>query len=187
VNDDRLGQLLRRADEAAPPPVPTGLADRVRHAAKRQRRTRALSAITAAVLLIAAIGVYVAQRTNENRTIVQEPSPAVPINPRIELARLDIDARIHLELAERMWAMEDVARKTREVPRVVASPLDLIEHQRQIAATIIVDQADRHLLALDLKDAAAKEYRQAIALFPNTRAASLARRRLDQLGYQKEG
>jgi hypothetical protein len=167
--------------------VPTGLADRVRHAAKRQRRTRALSTLTAAVLLIAAIGVYVAQRANENRTIVRKPSPAVPINPHAELARLETDARIHLELAERMWAMEEASRMALRPQRVVASPLELIERQRQIAATIIVDQADRHLLALDLKDAAAKEYRQAIALFPNTRAAELARRRLDQLGYQKEG
>lgn len=187
MNDHRLSQLLHLADQASHASLPPDLAQRVRSAARRQQRIRASATLSAALLLLLGIASLLKQHAPDKSTTAHHPAPSHVSNPRAQLARLQTEAHIHLALAEKMWAMEDLSQKSRQMQHATPSPSELIDHQRQLAASIIVDQADRHLLALDLKEPAAKEYRQAIALFPQTRAADLARRRLDQLGYPKKG
>ena len=105
------------------------------------------------------------------------------------MARLDDEARLHAQTAELLWAAEDRALRIRHVNDVLArvDPLEVVEMQREKAALIVVEQAQRLDVELGLKAEARRGYEQAIRFFPNTRWAIMARQRLERMESGKEG
>ncbi|MGE5610228.1 MAG: hypothetical protein ACM359_13320 [Bacillota bacterium] len=188
MNEDRIKELLQHADQANTPPAPQNLAQHVRQRVKQQHQLRIIGATVAILLSCLLTGLYLIQRPHPEHQIARQ-NPVHRQSIQTELARLEAEAQLHTLVAERMWAMENLTQRTLAAEKTAStlSPLAIIEQQRQRAALIIVDQADRHLLNNNQHQAAAKEYRQAIALFPETHAATLAQRRLEQMEHGKEG
>ena len=174
MTEDRLTELLRGADAAAPLPAVVGLAGRVRRQAHARVRRRQLAA---AMVVVVSVGA--ALWVNRTHRRAEEPAPlASAVSARVSpavVARLRVEAEIHSTVARALHARQ--ARRRIQTP--VTRPT--IESERDKAALAMLDHAER--LRRDLKevDAALAAYRRTIELFPGTRWAAVAKQRIEQL------
>lgn len=179
--NDPIGQLLRNADASLPSPAaPDGLALRVRH--RRDRRWRRTTRYVVAMASIALIMLTVWLTT----TIASRPAPAKhlavspPARQRMSdammLAAIDLNARLHEQTAAMLISDR---RAARPAPSHASAGAD-VQTQRDRAALILVYEAERSAREHHPADAAAG-YRRAIALFPQSPWADVARQRLKEL------
>lgn len=208
MSQDRIEQLLRESDRVAGPPpmLSDRLAERVRARARRQRQWRIAGSAAAAVAGVAAclallpalpwgqpsrdgrqIG-QIAQVTNEGPT----SRNAKPADVQGEIAALRAEIRQlrgelraalednRLQAGTRQATLADEAASTS-----LGDSLAKFDQELERTAFLMVYQADRAYRELNLRDAAARSYRQTIELFPATNAASVARKRLAELETSK--
>jgi hypothetical protein len=105
-----------------------------------------------------------------------------------ESNRLAAEAASHQAAAESLDVLlRRRERRNRALERIAAADVDPVARERERAALSLLDHGDR--LHRDLKqlDAALAAYRQTIDLFPDTRWANVARRRIDQLKPDARG
>src|SRR5437867_10472068 len=98
MNDDRLGQLLRNADESLPPPArAAGLVEQIHRRRNRQRRVRQLG--MAAVFVIMGSATWATISWKDRHPV---PPLAVSPLPLVEptLMQLSVEAEVHAKTAE---------------------------------------------------------------------------------------
>ena len=178
--NDPLLPLLRSADAGSPPPpAPPGLAEKVRARAKRQRRRAAIAAV-ACVSLLSAIGSALLVRPPAREGL----EVATSRDLEAEARQAALEAEVRLAVARRISAAERRRSTAASLSRALAAAAPTwAEHvaaQREQAALTLLDQADRfHARAGSSADALAT-YRRAVALFPDTESADVARQRIVQ-------
>jgi hypothetical protein len=173
---NEIGQLLRDVDASVQAP-PALAADELGRLVRRRhaRRLTAGRLAVAALLLITVVApTFVAKR----RPIASEASA------RVELARLDDEARRHARAAELL--LEQERTSTSRSRAVAVDPSWWLRRERAEAAQAMVRSADRLFSTNGDRAAAAAAYRRAIELFPDTPAASTASRRLESIPRHAE-
>lgn len=203
MNDESLESVLREAGRSAakPPDARPDLADRVRQLHQRRRRARRAAATGVMGMLLLGSAVLWrlappgrlqtqdasvagrASRPDETTSLAAEQIERL----RAEIARLDAEARRQRYAAERMIRAEDLRNQMiTRFQQALQQPdsLELAGIEMEKTAFLLVDHAERRA-ALAQNDAAENEYRRILRLFPDTRAAQTARRRLEQLSIQK--
>jgi len=186
---DPLGEWLRRADAASGPlpPLRTDLAGRVRRQARWRRATRT----TAGALVLLAVGAVWALWPPAERPTENGAGPiAAGTDRQAEIARLQEKVhRLQEEVewrtvaVERMLTLETQQRRLADLRRRAAEPdaLDRLDQQTDQTAFTLVYQADRMHKELGLEAPAVEGYRRVIRLFPETRWAEVARKRLSEI------
>jgi len=182
VSDERLKELLKRADETAGAPV-------FRHPRTGEIRRRVfrgrlkMAALpTAAVLLIGAGVVSVCFRT-------ERPQPAQPPQQRLatveaQLQQLQVQTDAVLKLVHKVLEEERQEGQLAALEAELASipdPAREIERQVDKTAFVMLYQADRLYKELRQTDSAVEAYREIIQLFPENQWANVARERLSQI------
>ena len=188
MDDQRLGELLRKADAAWPTPCPQpDLAGRVRSLRRTRRSRNAAAGIVVAMLVVA--GTLWAARD-----LFRPASPLPPIvkkdQPNMEVVQAELfvlreDARMHADTAERMWETEESRRAIRSA-RIGADPLQVVTGQRNRASLILLQRARRFDRQEETRPQAVEQYREIVELFPLTEGAEAARKRLAGAS-EKEG
>ena len=194
---DPLGEWLRRADAAAGLPLPlrADLPERVRHRARRRRATRAAGG--AVVLVLLAVGAVWALWPLTERPTGNGAGPIVAATAeQAEIARLQekvhrLQEEVQWRTAaiERMLTLETQQQRLAELRRRAAEPdaLDRLDQQTDQTAFTIIYQADRMHKELGLEAPAVEGYRRVIRLFPETRWAEVARKRLSEIEGSERG
>ena len=178
MNDETFGQLLRDADASAPlPKVDDAVATRVR--ARLRRRQLSVRASSLVVLVcVAAIGLAI--RNAKHRTRPDQATDPVSIAQlKLEAEQLGSEAAVHERVAQALLTARDraIREQTWQSVAVAPDPLQRIDDARNLAAAILVRDADR--MADD--GAGARDlYRDAAELFPETRAGKKAAGMLKQ-------
>lgn len=185
MNDDKIRELLANADEAAGPPAfghvrAAGIRGRLR---RRRMMLAGCPAAAAAVLL--ALGVWcVCMRTTE---------PAPPDEQRIALLEEQV-RQLQIQTDAALKLVRDVLAQERQQQRLDALEAELasirdprreIEAQADRAAFALVYQADRFYRELNQAQSAVEAYEQVIRLFPQSRWADEARKRLAEIRTQR--
>ncbi len=177
---DPLRQLLKDADVTPGGSTdPRALAACVRQRHRGQQRTMRTAA-TAAVVLAVFAGVTASlSRPPAGQQPIAVAQPTAPSITPQQLAALDVDARLHELVAQKLTEMQD--RRTAKPPAASALPSSAdLQLQRDRAALLIVYEADQNAQSKRTTLAAAG-YRRAIELFPQTHWADVARQRLKEL------
>ena len=179
---DKIENLLRTADQMAGPAksASANLAAVVRCRARRRRTIRIAAPIAAAVLALAAVGVWSLATTSTE--IPQEQTRLVSIE--VQLAQLEARTDATLKLIQEVLEKERQQRKLAELQAQLASigdPLEEVKEQIEKTAFILVYQADRMYQDRNQKDSALATYNRVIELFPQTRSAQTAKQRLAEI------
>jgi tetratricopeptide (TPR) repeat protein len=185
VNDDGIKELLANADKAAGPPAfghvrAAGIRARLR---RRRMIVAGFPAAAAAVLL--ALGVWcVCTRTTE---------PAPQDERRIasleeQVRQLQVQTEAALKLVQNVLAQEREQQRLDALEAELASirdPREEMEAQADRAAFALVYEADRFYRELNQAQSAVEVYEQVIRLFPQSRWADEARKRLAEIRTQR--
>jgi len=205
MSDDALRDILKRADATAeaPPKMPADLAARVRRRAARRSRTRVMGGCVAAAVVVLATGVtayfWSASDTNiPNRdpaanAVVNADSEQyadsdmAAIRAELDALRREADARLAVarrtrEILGRMEKADAASETEEEVPDAVANARREVDR----AAYTLVVQADRMCREMKLCDSAMVKYERVIRLFPETRWATVAKDRLNEIRQKGE-
>lgn len=179
---DSLFKLLRDADSAI---VPTLDEDLVRSVYRRHRLRQATRA-TAAVCLVAAVGIGTALFMQSNPTPqprLVTSQPARVSAPDMQLIALEAELDLHTRTADLLLAGERRRQSIQKSQRTLdqEDALDDIQRQRNRAALTLVSQGDRMAAQPERTTEAVEAYRRTIELFPDTSAATIAAERLAQL------
>ena len=202
MKEDRLKELLQKADRTAPVPrVSPDLAKLVQKAAGRRRKARIAASLAAAAM--AAVGITITGwLTQPGRTPVAAPqvvkqiaslqadTPEETSQLRAELDELrrEIDAR--MAIIEQMIVRQEQRERLAKLERRLAElgdPLEEVKQQLEKAACTIVYYADRKYNELNLIESAIADYQQVIKLYPQTIWAQKAQNRLENIENQFEG
>jgi hypothetical protein len=186
MHDDELLQLLKRADEPAKL-APHALRDLpARVLRRRSRRRVARASAMLMVLLVGSISIVtLLERPEQQRAGLIANVTTLPSEPRANvLATIDSQIDLHARTAAMLTSIEQSRARSARASQRDAGREDVLlvnDRARDQAAMLLLQRADR--LSNDASDsgAAAKQYRRAIELFPDTPAAAVAQRRLDQI------
>ena len=179
MSDERLKELLQRADETAGAPVfrhpHTG---EIRRRVFR-RRLKMTSLPAAAVILIGAGVGSICLRTE--RTPPQQPRIAT-VETQLRQLQTQTDAVLKLvhEVIEKDRQKGQLAALEAELASI-PDPAEEIERQVDKAAFVMLYQADRLYKQLRQTESAVEAYKEIIQLFPENQWADVARERLSQI------
>ena len=184
MDDLQLNNLLHRADEAAAlPTVTPELATRVLLTLRRRKNTRRSTACVA--LLAAAVGTvaWIERPIQHQQQFVRTDSKVNVEQIRVELAEFGEQANQHMLVAEQLLHHERQTHQRKRIERLASVPdaQVVVESQRDQAAQILIDRADRLLHRNGDVEQATTAYQRVIELFPTTPAAQAARQRLNDL------
>jgi hypothetical protein len=172
--------LLREADQSALGGARQveDLSERVFRRHRRRRVTRAVS-VSAVLGLVACTTAVLLQ--SPPTTTVQKPTRVQVDN--LEVLWIDADIEKHARAADVLEAGErrrNAAGRRSPTPRS-ADILLTIDDERNRAALTLVSQADRLIEIPTSATDAIDIYRHVVELFPNSPAALVAARRLEQI------
>lgn len=190
MSDERLQQLLRKADAAfgGPRVSSADLPLRVRQRARRQHRAKVFGTATMAVLVLS---LTTAAWVNRYGRSVPSPTPIVADDGSKPASVAELQSHIE-QLSEEIrtgcQAVHEVLRRQEVEQRLAAlrrqaeaDPLKEINDQIDRAALTMVYQADRMYRELNLRESAIASYERTIKLFPKTHWAEVAKDRLAEL------
>ena len=187
--NDPLHNLLKRADEtywsssSSTTTTPRRI-DLPRRVYRRHRRNQAIrsGAIVAMLLSVALVG-FVLQRVDQPQVVRREDQSSPVSQGDAQFTSLSADADVHSRTADLLCASErrrDGLEKSLEsLSRT--DPRDEIREQKNQFALTRVSEADRLAEHPQRANDAMKIYQRTIELFPDTPAADIAARRLEQL------
>jgi len=183
MKNDRLMELLARADEGSRPIGPSGdMAQRVREKARRRVRRRAAAGVLASSVACAVL-VVTLMRPHPPVQIAG-PTAAQVAQIKAEIAAMDSLALLHQRTAEELQRIEVSAATHPDHAYLDSRPDGLLraDEVRDRAALLLVHEAER--AAAQPADAAAarESYLRAARLFPETPAGRVAAGRLGPLG-----
>ena len=174
-----LRQLLREADAKPRASDPVQLATNVRHRHVHQRRVRMGTGI-AVVVAVTIVSLALILPPQEQQYVALKPGTPETIDPKTELARLKIDARVS-ELTAAALTLKGRARRATARVEAQEDPLAQVRFQRDRAAMTMVYEAQRSSRVPALSDRAVAQYRKVIELFPGSSWAEVARDRLREM------
>jgi len=188
MTEERIKNLLQKADEIAGQPEPIFVdISAVRRRARKKRLASLAVPLTAAAMLLVALGIWkFVAKTGET---VQEQEKIASLQAQIQQLQARTDAT--LRLIQEVLEDERRQRRLNELQTELANipdPIEEIQKQVDNTAFILVYQADRMYRELNLKDSAIQAYRRVIELFPKNQWAEIARQRLSEIqkNYQKK-
>lgn len=173
--EDKIKNLLQKADRAAGEPALVSIdLSAVRRNASRRQTVKLTARITAAAVVVIALGIwgFTAKKTRDRQRIVALEA---------EIKRLKVQTDATLNLIREVLDEERKQRRLNELKAQLTSysdPLEEIQKQVDKTAFFLVYQANRMYRELDQKDSAIQEYNRVIELFPQSRWAEVARQRL---------
>ena len=179
MTEDKIKNLLQRADQTAARPVPVSanLAADVRRRANRRNVANLTFRIAIAAVVVIALGIWslTAKKTRDQRKLVAL---------EIQIKQLQAQTDATLNFIREVLDEERKQRRLNELQAQLASysdPLQEIQKQVDKTAFILVYQANRMYRELDQKDSAIQAYNRVIELFPQSRWAEEARQRLSEI------
>jgi len=179
MTEDKIKNLLQKADRIAgrPAPVTANLAAVVRRRASQRRFVRFAAPLAAAAMVLIAFGIYQLVGTPEDDT--REQIRLAALKAEVEQLRAQTDATLKLvrevvERQRRQRRIEELEAKLARIP----DPLEEMQRQADKTAFILVYEANRMYDELNQKDSAIQTYNRVIELFPKSKWAEVARRRL---------
>jgi uncharacterized protein YoxC len=186
VNDDRIRELLANADKAAGPPSfghvnAAGIRGRLR----RRRMLVTAFPVAAAAMLLLAVGVWCV-RTRTKESAPQHEGRIASLEEQVK--QLQVQTEAALKLVQNVLAQERQQQRLHALETELANirdPMEEIEAQADRAAFILVYQADRFYRELNQTQSAVEAYEQVIRLFPESRWAEEAKRRLAEIRTQR--
>lgn len=185
MTEDKIRDLLKRADQTAGRPVMFPLsASAIRRRAFRRRVTgyAACTTVAAALLYVLAVGNFSTPVIRQSTTREGMAS----LQSQIEQLQASTDATLKL--------VHDVLESERKQHRLdqlqvqlasIRDPREQIQKEVDRTAFILVYQADRLHRELSQTDAAVETYNRVIELFPETQWAQVARQRLSDIENKK--
>jgi tetratricopeptide (TPR) repeat protein len=178
--EDRLRELLRRADaDAGPPPtVARDLPGRVLLRESRFRRRIALASSAAAAVFLV-IGITTLWRANLPKAVADVE--------RAEIVQLQHEADSQAKIARRVAELRQRDERLAVLRAAAARPDPVQRAQQQVdqTALTLLQQGDHLYRDLGLPQPAADSYRRTVRLFPQTRWAGLAQQRLHEMATEK--
>ena len=179
MTEDKIKNLLQKADQIAgrPAPVPANLAAVVRQRANQRRFARLAAPIAAAAMVLIAFGIWRLTSTPADQT--HEQVKVAALQAEIEQLRAQTGATLKLVREvianqRRRSRLEELEAKLARIP----DPLEEMQRQADKTAFILVYEANRMYDELNQKDSAIQTYNMVIQLFPKSKWAGVARRRL---------
>jgi TolA-binding protein len=181
VNDNRIQETLASADKAAGPPSfgCVSCADIRRRLRRRHLMVAGPLAAAAAVLLV--LGLWCVG-TGTKEPASQDERRIASLEEQVRQLQAQTEAT--LKLVQNVLAQEREQRRLDALEAELASirdPMEEIKRQADKAAFTLVYQADRFYRELNQTDSAVESYEQVIRLFPESRWADEARKRLAEI------
>ena len=175
--EDKIKNLLQKADEAAgePMPVPINISA-VRLRTNRRRFISVTTPIAAAAAVLVTFGLWSLTKTT--------PPQQKIASLEAQIQQLQIRTDATFSLIQEVLENERKQQRLDELQAQLASipdPLEEIRKQVDTAAFNLVYQADRMYGELNLKSSAIKTYKRVIELFPETQWAEVAHQRLSEI------
>ncbi|MEJ2647693.1 MAG: hypothetical protein P8016_04690 [Sedimentisphaerales bacterium] len=181
MTEDKLKNMLRKADQSAgiPSPVEVDISA-IRQRAKRRRIYRLAYPSAAAAVVIIAVTLW--------SLLIPEPEtgrqPTQVASDEMKIRQLQASTDETVNLIREILEEEQRQQRLNELNAQLASipdPLEEIQEELDRTAFILVYSADRMYKELNLTDSAVKTYRRVIKLFPDNQWAKVARERLEEI------
>lgn len=175
--NDKLSQLLRRTDQQTPPPLlnSTSLPMRIRQSAEKQFQRRVLASVFATLPILIPVMLLAVHHLRQPQVrIVQADSPSND--------DLTIQIAYHQRVADLLQANHPLPAPN---PHATDEFLLHLQLERSQAALLLLNNATDQLRDGHDNSKAADRLHQTIALFPETQAAAIAQRRIQQLENSK--
>ena len=181
MTEDKLKNMLRKADQSAgiPSPVEVDISA-IRQRAKRRRIYRLAYPSAAAAVVIIAVTLW--------SLLIPEPEtgrqPTQVASDEMKIRQLQASTDETVNLIREILEEEQRQQRLNELNAQLASipdPLEEIQEELDRTAFILVYSADRMYKELNLTDSAVETYRRVIKLFPDNQWAKVARERLEEI------
>jgi uncharacterized protein YoxC len=181
MTEERIKNLLQKADEAAGEPVPVSInLLAIRSWAYRRRIVSIATPVAAAAAILIAVGVYGFILRAAKTTAQQQKIASLEAKIQQLRARADATSNLVQEILEderKQKRLDKLQAQLASIP----DPIEEIQKQVDTAAFNLVYQADRMYRELNLKSSAIQTYKRVIELFPKTQWAEVARERLSEI------
>lgn len=176
---DFQAQLQRAEPSPSLADSPPGFGEQIRRlSARRKRRQTAL--ITAGTAACLALAVVVAWRPNrEAPEVVVAPVELDPTAQLVAIRRAASDAKAAADAIRARRKLAELEAEA-ELASIVPDPILLVELQVESTAARRLAEGEKAAAAGDLRGAA-RSYERVLALFPTSRASTLAQERLAHL------
>jgi len=177
MTEDKIQNLLQKADETAGRPTPVSInLSTVRHRANHKRIVSVAVPIAAAAVILTTVGLWGLTARNVK---TQQQQKIVSLQDQIRQLRARADATFNLvhealENERKQQRLDELQAQLASIP----DPIEEIREQVDKTAFNLVYQADRMYQELNLKRSAIQTYKRVIELFPETQWADVARQRL---------
>ncbi len=181
MNEERIGQLVAKADEAAGEPIFRHITTAgIRRQAHRRRFVRVAvpTSVAAVIVLAAALSVISTHKEGSQ----PQPRRIASLEEQVKQLQAQTDATLKLvqEVLERDRQDRRLAALKTELASI-PDPVKEIDRQVDKTAFILIYQADKLYKELNQTESAVAAYREVIQLFPTNRWATVARERLSQI------
>jgi hypothetical protein len=192
MNDDRLKQVLQRADQLAGPakPMAVDLGEIRRRAAMRRTAWRiGCGAVAAAVALCIWLGQASVRQPESQAASVASVQRIVQLEAEVQELRASTEMalRVLQEVAEQQQRDRRIAEMKKTLAGI-PDPMDQVRQQVSQAAERMVREGDRIWLERRYRQTAIARYKRVIELFPDNEWATVARQRLSHItGTQLKG
>jgi ElaB/YqjD/DUF883 family membrane-anchored ribosome-binding protein len=192
MNDDRLKQVLQRADQLAGPakPMAVDFGKIRRRAAMRRTAWRiGCGAVAAAVALCIWLGQASVRQPESQAASVASVQRIVQLEAEVQELRASTEMalRVLQEVAEQQQRDRRIAEMKKTLAGI-PDPMDQVRQQVSQAAERMVREGDRIWLERRYRQTAIARYKRVIELFPDNEWATVARQRLSQItGTQLKG
>jgi uncharacterized protein YoxC len=182
MTEEKLKNLLQKADQTAGPPAPVRVKlSEIHRRINRRYLKYSLATFAAAAVLLIAIGIWnLPIKTTES--IPKHNKKIASLESQIKKLQASTDAAINL--IHQVLEQEKKQSQLNELEAQLASipdPLEEIRQQVDKTAFILVYQADRLYRELNQTESAVEAYKRVIELFPENQWAQVARERLAQI------
>lgn len=186
MTEDKLKNLLQKADRIAGPPEPVSvkLSD-IRRQAHHRRILYFKAPVAAAAVILIAIGI---RTVSIKKQSPDQQEKIAALESQIKQLQVSTDAAISLinevlETEKRQNRLNELEVKLASIP----DPLEEIQQQVDKTAFILIYQADRMYRELNQRESAVETYKRVIQLFPENQWAQVARQRLEQIKEKQSG
>jgi cell division protein FtsL len=181
VNEEQIGQLLAKADEAAGDATFRPIATAgIRRRAYRRRLVRVVVPASLAAVVTISVALSAIFVSTERPQVQPQRIASLEEQVKQLQARTDATLKLVQEALERDRQDRRLAALETELASI-PDPVREIDRQVDKTAFILVYQADKLYKELNQTEAAVAAYKEVIQLFPTNRWAAVARERLSQI------
>ena len=175
--DEKIKNLLRKADQmASVPEVTDKLVANIYRRAKQRRLRNILAPVAAAAIILIALGIWTMteKAPQQNKRIAsQDNSQQLKAATDAKFASI----QKMLESQRQRHELTELETQLAAIP----DPLEEVQKQAENTAFALVYYADHMRSKLNQKDLATQTYNNTIKLFGQTDSAKTARRRLSEM------